>query len=71
MNNVILNISCSVNVNLNSKATVKKNLSADAFVKARETAEEIRFKAMLKQRELPRIDAWIKTQNISQNKNAN
>jgi len=39
---------------------VRKNVSGDALVKARETGEEIRFKAMLKQREIPVIDQWSK-----------
>lgn len=36
----------------------RKNFSPDALVKAGETAAEIRFKALLKQRELPGIDRW-------------
>jgi aminopeptidase N len=40
-------------------AYVKQHVSPDAVMKAREAAEEIRFKAMLKQRELPVIDHWV------------
>jgi hypothetical protein len=39
---------------------VAKNVSTDAVGKAEETAEDILFKSDLKQRELPRIDAWVK-----------
>ncbi|HEX3798673.1 MAG TPA: M1 family metallopeptidase [Verrucomicrobiae bacterium] len=42
-------------------AYVKHHVSADAVMKAREAAEEIRFKAMLKKRELPVIDNWVAT----------
>jgi aminopeptidase N len=47
-------------------AFVKKNVSSDSLMRAREVAEEIRFKAGLKRRELPRIDAWIKKQTTKQ-----
>jgi aminopeptidase N len=40
-------------------AYVKQNVSEDALPKARETAEAIRLKAALKQRELPLIDKWV------------
>jgi aminopeptidase N len=40
-------------------AYVKQHVSPDAMMKAREAAEEIHFKAMLKQRELPIVDHWI------------
>ncbi len=43
------------------EAYVRQHVSTDALVKAREAGEEIRFKAMLKQRELPVIDQWVKT----------
>jgi aminopeptidase N len=39
---------------------VAKNVSPDAVGKAEEAAEDILFKADLKQRELPRIDEWVK-----------
>jgi aminopeptidase N len=39
---------------------VVENVSPDAVGKAEETAEDILFKADLKQRELPRIDEWVK-----------
>lgn len=41
------------------EAYVKSNVTEDALSKAREGAEGIRFKAALKQRELPVIDHWI------------
>ncbi len=41
------------------EAFVSDQAGEDALVKAREAAEEIRFKAMLKQRELPGIDRWM------------
>jgi aminopeptidase N len=41
------------------EAYVKANVSEDALVKAKETAERIRLKAALKQRELPVIDQWV------------
>ncbi len=41
---------------------VANHVSEDALVKAREAGEEIRFKAMLKQRELPIIDRWVAAQ---------
>ena len=41
---------------------VRKNVSEDAMIKAREGAEAIRFKAALKQRELPVIDQWVAVQ---------
>ncbi len=44
------------------EAYVKTNVSEDALIKAREGAEGIRFKAALKQRELPVIDQWISAQ---------
>ena len=37
----------------------KANLSEDMLGKAKQTAEDIRFKATLKKRELPEIDAWV------------
>ena len=53
------------------EAYVKKNVSSDALVKAREAAEEIRFKAMLKQREIPVVDKWVKTQLTNRTQNEN
>ncbi len=41
------------------EAYVKTNVSDDAVAKANETAEEIRFRAALKKRSLPEIDAWV------------
>ncbi len=41
------------------EAYVKANISENALTKARETAEQIRLKAALKQRELPAIDRWV------------
>jgi aminopeptidase N len=41
------------------KAFVAANVSADAAAKTDETAEDILFKAALKQRELPQIDRWV------------
>jgi len=41
------------------EAYVRSHFPRDALVKARESAENIRFKAALKQRALPEIDAWI------------
>ena len=41
------------------KAFVAANVSPDAAAKADETAEDILFKADLKQRELPQIDQWV------------
>jgi hypothetical protein len=41
------------------KAFVATNVSEDASAKADETAEDILFKAALKQRELPQIDQWV------------
>jgi len=41
------------------EAYVKTNVSDDALAKATETAEEIRFRAALKRRSLPEIDAWV------------
>lgn len=38
---------------------VKANVSEDALAKAKEAAESIRFKAALKQRELPGVDRWV------------
>ena len=45
------------------EAYVKKNISPDAGSRAEETAEGIRFKAALKQRELPVVDDWVKRQS--------
>jgi len=45
------------------EAYVQKHVAEGAVVKARETGEEIRFKAMLKQNELPVIDQWVKARN--------
>ncbi|MDB6020706.1 MAG: pepN, partial [Pedosphaera sp.] len=50
---------------------VKKNVSPDALVKAQETAAEIRFKASLKQRELPAIDRWVANSLTNQKPNEN
>ncbi len=50
------------------EAYVKKNVSEDAMIKAREGAEAIRFKAALKQRELPVIDQWIAAQPARETK---
>jgi len=47
------------------EAFVRKNVSENAVVKAREKGEEIRFKAMLKQREIPVIDQWIKNHSTN------
>ena len=44
------------------EAFVKANVAEDALDKARQMGEEIRFKAALKQRELPVIDHWIAAQ---------
>jgi aminopeptidase N len=41
------------------EAYVKANIGEGARVKARETAERIRLRAAIKQRELPAIDRWI------------
>ncbi|MDB6017623.1 MAG: pepN [Pedosphaera sp.] len=41
------------------EAYVKTNVTEDALDKARQTAEGIRIKAAIKQRELPAIDQWI------------
>ncbi len=41
------------------EAFVSNQAGEDALVKAREAAEEIRFKALLKQWELPGIDRWV------------
>ena len=41
---------------------VKNHISFDALVKARQTSEEIRFKSMLKEHQIPEIDQWLKTQ---------
>jgi aminopeptidase N len=41
------------------EAYMKTNAAEDAQAKARETAEDIRLKASLKQRELPAIDQWV------------
>jgi aminopeptidase N len=41
------------------KTFVAANVSTDAAAKADETAEDILFKASLKQRELPQIDRWV------------
>jgi hypothetical protein len=41
------------------EAYVKDNIGEDGMTKARETAEGIRLKAALKERELPVIDQWV------------
>jgi hypothetical protein len=41
------------------EAFCKANLPADVWKDVEKSAERIRFKAKLKQRELPRIDPWI------------
>ena len=41
------------------EAYVKENIGPDGMAKARETAEAIRLKADIKERELPVIDKWI------------
>jgi aminopeptidase N len=41
------------------KTFVAANVSTDAAAKADETAEDILFRADLKQRELPKIDHWV------------
>jgi aminopeptidase N len=52
--------SCSDAARANElKAFVAANVSTDAAAKANETAEDILFKAALKQRELPPIDRWV------------
>jgi aminopeptidase N len=43
------------------EAYAKKNGNEDALVKTRETAEEIRFKAMLKRKQIPAINDWVKS----------
>jgi aminopeptidase N len=43
------------------KTFVAANVSEDAAAKADETAEDILFKAALKQHELPQVDRWIAT----------
>ncbi|MDB6109765.1 MAG: aminopeptidase, partial [Pedosphaera sp.] len=50
------------------EAYVKANVSVDALLKAKETAERIRLKAALKQRELPVIDQWVAMRLADQNK---
>jgi hypothetical protein len=44
------------------EAYVKENVGEGAVTKARETAEAIRLRAALKERELPVIDQWIAAQ---------
>jgi hypothetical protein len=50
------------------EAYVKANVSVDALTKAKETAERIRLKAALKQRELPVIDQWVAARLADQRK---
>ena len=42
-------------------AVVRSRLPADALTEAERTADLIRHNAAVKQRELPKIDAWVKT----------
>jgi hypothetical protein len=40
---------------------VRKNLPEDAMAEAAKVSDRIRHLAAVKQRELPAIDAWVKT----------
>ena len=40
---------------------VRAHLNADALPEAERSADLIRHNAAVKQRELPKIDAWVKT----------
>jgi hypothetical protein len=42
-------------------AVVRSRLPADALTEAERSADLIRHNAAVKQRELPKIDAWVKT----------
>jgi aminopeptidase N len=44
---------------------IASHFPKEALAKARETAETIRFKAALKQRDLPVIDAWVSSRRSS------